>query len=701
MDVIRRIACMAGLAATLILPPTASGAATERPTQPTATRSSAAKAGSRESHTPPNIVLITLDTTRADRMGFLGSTRGLTPNLDGLARDSAVFTRAYSQAPLTPTSHATILTGTYPQDHKVLSFPLPLAKTLPYLPEILRAHGYHTAAFVGSIALDPQWGAPGFERGFDTYGAGFVFEPGANENRYETTERRAGDVVRRALVWLDKRPRGPFFLWVHLFDPHDPYDPPEPYKTRYAKALYDGEIAYMDSALRRLFAQLKSDGLYDGTVIAVTADHGESLGAHGEDQHGIFLYDETIRVPLLIKLPQSRTAGRRVEIPVELADLMPTLLETAGIEVPKEVQGASMVELLKLGKEGEAAEAAWRDRGAYSQADYGHLAFAWSALQSWRTGKYLYIQAPRPELYDSVADRNAENNLATASPAVAETLAAKVKEFQQKTASTGEMPKSQLDEARIQRLSAMGYVARINNPALAASPENGADPKDKIGIANALLRINDLLENQNCGEAAPQLRKAIAEDPNISLLHFFLGGCYLEARDDAQAIPELRKAVQLDPGFTHAETILGKALLRTEDYDGAAAAFEDIVKSDPTRLDAHVYLEVIYAKLNRVEDEIRECRTVLQAEPEHYGGNLNLGYFLAQSGDLEGALPWLQKAALLRPTNPMPHIFLSSVYAKLGREEDAKRERAEAERLGAIPNAQPSPDTNPGSTDKQ
>ncbi|MGA3103415.1 MAG: sulfatase-like hydrolase/transferase [Terriglobales bacterium] len=173
----------------------------------------------------PNIILVTLDTTRADRMDFLGSKRGLTPNLDIFARDSAVFTRAYSQAPLTPTSHSTILTGTYPQYHQVLIFPIPLAEDLPYLPAILKEHGYSTAAFVGSIAVDFKWGTPGFERGFDTYDAGFSWDAYTPKTRYQTVERRGGEVVEHALAWLQQHPKGPFFIWVHLFDPHDPYDP--------------------------------------------------------------------------------------------------------------------------------------------------------------------------------------------------------------------------------------------------------------------------------------------------------------------------------------------------------------------------------------------------------------------------------------------------------------------------------------------
>lgn len=632
----------------------------------------------------PNVLLITLDTTRADRMGFLGSKRGLTPHLDALAKDSAVFTHAYSQAPLTPTSHATILTGTYPQYHQVLTFPIPLSKTLPYMPDILKAHGYSTAAFVASLALAPSWGVPGFDRGFDTYDGEFGWQGYTPQTRFQTVERRGGEVVARALAWLSKHQQGPFFLWVHLFDPHEPYDPPEPYRTRYAKALYDGEIAYMDSVVGKLLAQLKSDGLYDALAIAVTADHGESLGAHGEDQHGIFLYDETIHVPLLIKLPHGQNAGRRVENTVELVDIMPTLLQTAGIDVPQPVQGASMLDLMKPGAEGEAAASAWRDRGAYSQADYGHLAFAWSAEQSLRTGKYMYVQAPRPELYDQSADPKEVHDLASASPAVADALGSRLKDFQQKTTNTGETPKSQMDDAKAKRLAALGYLGARSDTSLAASSEQGADPKDKIGVANTINRVNNVLQDFRCDKAMPALQQAIRTYPNIAMFHFFTGGCYMEKEQYEKAVTELREAARLDPGFTKAEFNLGRALVNLHDYEGAVTAFETAVKLEPHILDAHIFLMVAYDKTNRLQDNIRECRTVLQAIPDNFGANLNLGASLLKTGDLEGAIPPLQKASSVHPDRPGPHILLFQVYSKLGREQDAQREQAEAERLGAV-----------------
>src|SRR5258708_17174368 len=360
---------------------------------------------------PPNVILITLDTTRADRMGFLGSKRGLTPNLDAIARQSVVFTHAYSQVPLTTASHATILTGTYPQFHQVNDFGVPLAEDLPYAPYIFRGSGYHTAALVGSLVLDPEArSAPGFERGFDTYDAGF-HRRHQGEDRYQAIERRGGEVIGHTLEWLTTHYEGPFFIWVHLYDPHDPYDPPEPYKTKYASAPYDGEIAHADAAVGKLLSWLRLRGLYDGALIAVMADHGEALGEHGETTHGIFLYDETIRVPLLFKLPRGRSAGTLIDSRAGLVDVLPTILQSVGIAIPREVQGESLLSMLK-----PAVETS-RDRPAYAESDYPHRTFGGSSLRSLRTGKYLFIEAPRKELYDQSADPKADRNLSATSPA--------------------------------------------------------------------------------------------------------------------------------------------------------------------------------------------------------------------------------------------------------------------------------------------
>jgi arylsulfatase A-like enzyme/thioredoxin-like negative regulator of GroEL len=612
-------------------------------------------------------------------MGFLGSQRALTPNLDALARQSAVFTHAYAQAPLTPVSHATIFTGTYPQFHQVLDFPMPLLKDLPYAPEILRARGYHTAAFIGSLALDPAGGAPGFDRGFETYDAGFQSSDIHEKDRYKTVERRGGEVVARALAWLNKHPQGPFFLWVHLYDPHDPYDPPEPYKSRYAKEPYDGEIAYMDGAVGKLFRGLKVRGLYDGAVIAVMADHGESLGAHGEDTHGVFLYDETIRVPLVIKLPHGGAVGKRVESRVELVDVLPTLLQAVGVEVPAEVQGESLLGMMKAGN-GEAAEA-WRDRPAYAETDYPHTAFGWSAERSLRTGKYLYVQAPRQELYDQTADPSALHDLSGKSTAVSSTLADQLTALRAKTTSNREAPKAVVDPTAQEKLAALGYVS--GGPAKAGATNEGADPKDKVEISNLVHRANAFRENGRFKDAAALLQQVIAREPGLTGMYTKLGDNLLDLKEYEQAVPVLRKATELDPDSPMLHFRLAKGLMGTGDFAAAVPELEFAVVKVPNFADAHVFLEMAYARTNRVPETIRECKTVLEFLPDHFPSYLILGRFLEMAGDLVGAVPNLEKAAALQPKAPEPHTILADVYDHLGRKADAARELAEARRLGA------------------
>ncbi len=658
---------------------------------------------------PPNIVLITVDTARADRMGFLGLQRGLTPNLDALARQSVVFTRAYSQVPLTAPSHATILTGTYPQFHQVNNFGIPLAAALPYAPDILRAHGYHTAAFVGAIALDPAARiVPGFDRGFDTYDAGFhQGPPGAD--RYQTTERRGGVVVAHALAWLNQHSRGPFFIWVHLYDPHDPYDPPEPYKSRYKATPYDGEIAYADSAVGKLLGQLRSRGLYENSIIAVMSDHGEALGDHGEDTHGMFLYDETIHVPLLFKLPGEHFAGDRIENRVGLVDVLPTILQAVGIAVPQEVQGESLLGMMKpASTKKEAGSAAdtpqdWQtaDRLLYAETDYPYTSFRWSSLRSVRTGKYLFIEAPRPELYDQVVDPKAERNLAPASKAVADTLQGQLDQFRRQTSSSREAPKMNLDAGQQEKLAALGYFAD-NASAAGGAKTSGLDPKDKIEISNTLHRVELLAQELHYPEAIALLEQVIAKEPDTFIAYRQLGQCYMLLRDFKKAVPVLRKAAALRPESMKEHFELGVALFRTGEIAASVPEFETVVAMAPTWDQPHLMLANAYAKTDRAREAVTECEKVLEVTPEHYDALLLEGQALVLSKHAEAALPRLEKAAAIHHEAPDPHMALAEAYAQLGREADAARERAEAKRLGATPRgpANPAPDADPGSADK-
>jgi arylsulfatase A-like enzyme/Tfp pilus assembly protein PilF len=629
-----------------------------------------------------NVVLITLDTTRADRMDFLGSKRGLTPNLDLLAKDGVVFTRAFSNVPLTPPSHATILTGTYPQFNHVDDFGSRLSKDIPYLPEILHTRGYRTAAFVSSIILDPiQGSAPGFDRGFDLYDAGFHRRrPG--EDRYKSIERRADEVVARAETWLEKRRPGPFFLWLHFYDAHDPYDPPEPFKTEYAEAPYNGEIAYTDSAVGKFLAYLRSKGLYSGTMISVMADHGESLGDHGETAHGVFLYDATIHVPLVIKLPGNRSSGKRVESRAALVDVTPTILETLGIPIPKTVQGESLFAVMEAGPGNSLPGDA--DHPAFAQTLYPRKAFGFSSLSALRTGKYLFIEAPRRELYDKSSDPEEEHNLSETAKAVIETLTHRTEEFQKKTSSNMAAPKEIVDPEAQEKLNALGYVASQENDAAkvgAGVQDTGADPKDKIGTVNLLHDAILDIENNQYEEAIVRLQKVLSTDPGIPMAYMQLGSAYTWLKQYEQAVPVLSKAVEMRPDVLMPQYELALAMSETGDWEGSVPHFETAVEKSPKWGALHFSLAAAYGHVGRMSDARRELETTLELNPDDYRANLVLGRMLALQGDVAEGLLRLRKAAKLQPNDINVHLFLADAYARLGQKAKAERERAEAERL--------------------
>jgi arylsulfatase A-like enzyme/Tfp pilus assembly protein PilF len=659
----------------------------------------------------PNIILITLDTTRADRMGFLGSKRGLTPNLDALASQSTIFTRAYSHVPLTTASHATILTGTYPQFNGVNDFGKPLLAKVPFLPDLLHAHGYQTAAFVGSLVLDPIGGtAPGFDRGFDTYDAGFRSRR-KGEDRYSTLERRAGEVVARASRWLAKRnaapsSKRPFFLWVHVYDAHDPYDPPQPYATRYAKEPYDGEIAYVDVSIGKLLSQLRASGQFDNSLIIAMADHGEAFGEHGERSHGIFLYDETIHVPLLLKLPNQLSPSRKITTRVGLVDVTPTLLQSAGVAIPGEVQGESLLKIIKPSQpasstnstspnSASAATQAAPDRPAYAETDYPRRAFGWSSLRALRAGKYLYIRSPEPELYDQATDPSAAKNLAATSPAVRETLATQLDDFRRKTTTAAVLDATgALTPEQAQKLSALGYLASDtnNSPTTAndaADPER-PDPKAKIDLANLLHDALLDVEESRYSQALPMLKEIVTREPQMAAAQMQLGTAYAGLKDYKQALPPLQRAVGLLPDSSMAHYQLGLALYETGDWQAAAPQFESVVARTPQWADAHFSLAAVDARIDKVPEAMDHLKVTLDMVPDHYRANLLRGRILYLQGDAASAIPNLQAATKSEPNSVEAHTFLAEAYAQTGNTQAAATEQAIAVKLKSSPaNAHP------------
>jgi arylsulfatase A-like enzyme/Flp pilus assembly protein TadD len=551
----------------------------------------------------PNLVLITLDSTRADRMGFLGAKTAHTPNLDRLAAESIVFEHAYAQAPGSVASHATILSGAYPQSTGMTEIGGTLPSSLPYLPDLLKSQGYRTAAFVGSIDLDPWNGlAQGFDRGFQTYDAGFrPAIPG--DARPPLTERRGDQVAARAIAWLDHNAQEQFFLWVHITDTHIN-------DARAPRVSYNSAFTAADAAIGKLVGALQQRKIYENTAVIVVADHGESLGAHGEDTHGVFLYDETIHVPLLIKLPASQAAkppSVRVSAKVRLVDIAPTLLEIAAIPIPSQMQGQSLLRIAKSKSSGGAGS----DQPVYSRADLPQRAFGWSPLESWRAGKYLYIRAPKPELYDLTVDPAATHNLAQSSKATLDTMAAQLESFDRHFSGEAGKSFAELSSSEMQKLASLGYIG-LQKSSASATAVSGTDPKDKIATANKVLEAASAGGQSKAGfdvaiaALTPLLSGDVSADPNLYLAQYALGAALARKGQYAEAAKHLHKAIELQPDSAWAHYEIGATLVKAGDFKTAVVHLEIATGRLPAFAPAHLSLAEAYEHLGRAEDAKRE-----------------------------------------------------------------------------------------------
>jgi len=545
--------------------------------------------------TKANIILITLDSTRADRMGFLGARGGLTPNLDGLAHQGIVFAQAYAQAPTTVISAATILTGTYPQKHQASEFGSHLSATLPYLSALFHSNGYRTAAFVGSFLLDPRNGPyQGYDRGFDLYDAGFR-EAVKGENRFQSVERHGNEVATRAGKWLTNNKDHPVFLWMHLHD-----------AAGVSGSGYDRAIAASDTAVGRLLTLLRAQSVYDDSVIVVASTHGESLGAHGEDTHGVFLYDETIHVPLVLKLPKNRMAGKQAKNRARLLDIAPTVLAEAGIPIPAQMLGQSLIRI--------AQSTSQADQPAYSRSEFSKRAFGCSVLESWRAGKYLYIRAPRPELYDLSNDPEAMRNLALSSKATLETMASQLQTFDSHLESNASKSAgSDLTSSEMQKLASLGYVGLQKAAAGVNAAAEGSDPKDAIGLINKTMAAIFDLHDGNPDQAILTLRQVIDIHPTSYLAQYGMGAALAQQQRYADAVPYLHKAIELQPDSAWAHYAMGISLMKAGDFKTSAVHLEIAAGRLPGFDGAHVALAHAYERLGRVSDESRERAKISKA----------------------------------------------------------------------------------------
>jgi choline-sulfatase len=427
-------------------------------------------AGARRALAPPrNLLLITLDTMRADRLPAYGFTGVLTPALDRIAAEGIVFEHTYAAVPLTLPSHASLFTGLYPPRHGVRdNTNAPLSNEFTTLAEVLRGRRLKTAAFVASSVLGPR---RGLEQGFEVY-------RGAERTRCAggpPAHRRASEVVDETLSWLGRYGAEPFFAWIHLFDTHRPYDLPQEYANRYFDP-YLAAIAYEDAQIERVLSHLETRGLLNNTLIVVAGDHGESLGDHGEESHGIFLYQEALRVPFLVRGPG--VFPRHVSAAARLVDVMPTILELFGVTAP----GVDGVSLAYAGtRRGRAPSLE-----VYAESMYPRR-FGWAPLRSLQTDRYKVIDAPRVELYDLVNDPGEERNVVAAHPTVAAAMLRRLRSFdfgQELSVAPG----ADVDSALLDRLTSLGYVGSIA-PQVSAAPGQPADPKDRIAVFNKMTTL--------------------------------------------------------------------------------------------------------------------------------------------------------------------------------------------------------------------
>ena len=596
-----------------------------------------------------NLLLVTIDTLRADRLGAYGHARARTPNLDALAQGGAAFDRAYAAAPVTLPSHATLLTGRYPPGHGSRDNGMRVSADAPTLATIFKARGAKTAAFVAAFPLDHQFG---LNRGFDVYGDRI---PRAADGRLES-ERPASQVVEEAIAWLRQigaaspvpparsnppaSPPGPpappaFFLWVHLFEPHAPYG--DPSSGRPVADRYDDEVATVDREVGRLLAALgpaKAD-----TVVVAAGDHGEAFGEHGEFAHSIFVYDTTLRVPLIINGP-GVGAGARITGAVTLADVAPTALRLLGGTMP-EVDGIDLAPAL--------GGAPLPQRELYGESFAPLVEFGWAPLRTIRSGRWKLIAAPKPELFDIDQDPEEQTNLASANEPVVRELEGRASRY-----SGADLPNAaSIGAEAAERLRALGYSAgSIRNPQSAIRNGGGRpDPKDRRELA---ARIAQVTSGELTGAALVSALEAIVrDDPRNGQAHLRLAYARLQAGDCARAEPEFHAAAS--SGLPSADIYLGLAtcLGRRRDLAGAERA-------------------------------LNEARRL---EPDNASVTANLGLLQAEKGNLPGAIQALNAALALDPALHEARFNLAIAYAKAGQRREAAA--AARELLDRLPQGAP------------
>lgn len=598
------------------------------------------------------MVLITVDTLRADRLHCYGNAKIETPALDRLAQKGVLFESAVAQTPLTPPSHASIFTGTYPTVHHVRNTGgFALQPSSVTLTTVLQQQGWDTAGFIGASVLKKYFG---FNQGFAVYDDQMP-KPEKSAEERESPERRAGVVVDRALEWLKAQSGKPFFVWLHLYDPHYPYDPPAPFRQKYAADLYDGEVAYTDQEIGRFLDGVEKKSPPDKTLVVVLSDHGESLGEHGEYSHGVFLYESTLRIPLLMSGP-GIPSGVRVKQQARTIDVLPTVLDLMGGQAPAACQGTSLVPSFR----GKALPSTY----SYEETLYPKMNMGWAELRGIRTVRWKYIRAPKSELYDLAQDPGEEHNVLDAHPAEVHELDARLKSLIPSGAA--EKVSSTPGDARtMEQLKSLGYLSGYAAREVELTGK-GIDPKDRISTLKALqLAIGPGSRNRPLAQRVEILRGALAEDPQNPTLYYFLGGEYEKSGHYDQAMQVYQDALKKDVRNARLLSRIGDLYLKKGDKDQAITAYEKSAQYNPADSESQVNLATAYMEKGRMADAEKIFRWVISVEDYPLAHN-GLGLVAIQKQDAATAKTEFERAVALDPDLVEAQLNLGLIYKMSG-----------------------------------
>jgi choline-sulfatase len=618
----------------------------------------------------PNLLLVTIDTLRADRVGAYGWARAATPAFDRLAREGVLVEDAVVHVPQTRPSHVSLFTGLLPYEHGIRdNFSPPLEKRFVTLAERLRGAGYATGGFVGAYPVSADSGLDrGFERFDDPFGSA-----GKRASREERSERRAVEVTDAALGWLRGLDERPFLAWVHLFDPHWPYDPPAPYRQRFAKDPYDGEVAYADAQLARLLEWLDRSGRAARTLVVVTSDHGEGLGDHGEDEHLLFVYDTTLRVPLVLRQAGALPAGRRVKGQFRGIDLLPTLLELLGQPGPKPAGGgASRAAELRTGRR-------LPDNAAYAESLYGQLHFGWAPLRALRVEGWKYIAAPRAELYNVREDPGETRNRLDDRAQVASALQQRLSGLDRGEARATQ---AALDPEAAERLAALGYVGG----SFFSGAVTGEDPKDQIGEFQQHRRqTSEAISLFRAGkyQASAHLLQSLARPVPIGdgkvkerrsfNVSFYLGRSLLEMRRFGDAIGPLTEAIALSPSSAPSHLYLARAQAGSGKRADALATIARGLALSPRNADMHH----LQGRLLLAGGDVAAARAALEQaarlDPRNALVQVDLSGLARGRGEIQAALAAAERAVALDARAPQGHVARGLALGALGREAEAEQ----------------------------